>query len=72
MRRCRGNDVPVVHDDGLLVGSCDRAQGGTKTIGIPAFKLTVPPGTDLIWRDDDFQLVLEEPPPGEFIIIDNS
>lgn len=39
---CKGSPGPVLRDcEGALVGGCARAQGGTKTVGAPAYVLQV-------------------------------
>lgn len=68
MKKCT---LPLTRDpNGIIVGTCDRLEGGFKKPGAPSFTPAIKNESDLIWRDDDFRAVQEE--TSEVILIDNA
>lgn len=65
------SDYPITRDpDDVIVGDCDRLQGGAKMPGAPIFTPAVQNESDLLWRDDDLTLIQED--DGDTILIDNA
>lgn len=67
---CGSAKYPVTHDpDEVIVGSCERLEGGARLPAAPGFVLTVENQSDPLWRDDDLTLVTED--DEDTIILDN-
>lgn len=65
------NDYPITRDpDEVIVGDCDRLEGGVKLPGSPVFTPLVLNEGDPLWRDDDLALVQED--NGDTILIDDA
>jgi hypothetical protein len=58
---CASTKYNVTNDpDGVIVGDCERLEGGTKLPATPGFVLTVENQSDPLWRDDDLTLITED------------
>lgn len=64
----QGGCTPVIIVDDE--GSCEGPSGGTKTLGVPAFDLSVTNPPDLVWRDEDF-VPIESDDDGTVYVFDN-